>query len=118
MELKEFVKKVLTDLVDAVEESRESSSRDMRLTANANTRTVEFDIAVSAEESTGGSGKAGIRVLQFVEAGGNITSESKNSTVSRVQFGVHIDTMTKDEIAHANAINASRHDEFDNQSFR
>lgn len=97
MELKDFVKKVLTDLVDAVEEAREASSRDMHLTSNQETRTVEFDIAISVEESLGASGKAGIRVLTFAEAGGDIKKENKNSTVSRVQFGIHIDTLTKDE---------------------
>jgi len=97
MELKDFIKKVLTDLVDAVEETRSASVRDMRLSNNIENRTVEFDIAVSVEDVNSKSGKAGIRVLQFAEAGGDISKETKNSTVSRVKFGVNVDGITKIE---------------------
>ncbi|MBU1092438.1 hypothetical protein KJ836_02090 [Patescibacteria group bacterium] len=99
MELKDFVKKVLLDLVQAVEEVRGESVRDMRLSNHKGERTVEFDIAVSAESSSGLSGKAGVRVLQFAEAGGDINKEAKNSTVSRVRFGIDIDSLTKEEDA-------------------
>ena len=99
MELKDFVKKVLLDLVQAVEEVRNESVRDMRLSNHKDKRTVEFDIAVSAESSSGVSGKAGVRVLQFAEAGGDINKEAKNSTVSRVRFGIDIDSLTKEEDA-------------------
>ena len=97
MELKEFVKKVLVDLVDAVEEARSASSRDMHLASEQQTRTVEFDIAVSVEDSSGATGKAGINVLKFAEAGGQISEQTKNSTVSRVQFGVNVNYYTKNE---------------------
>ena len=59
MELKEFVKSVLKDVVDAVEETRYESSRDMHLDSGKEQRTVEFDIAVTVEDNTRGSGKAG-----------------------------------------------------------
>jgi len=45
--------------------------------------------------------------LQFAEAGGDISKENKNSTVSRIQFGVHIDSMTKEEEARLVAQNQS-----------
>lgn len=99
MEIKDFVKKVLTDLVSAVEETRKESVRDMSLTDNKDQRTIEFDIAVSVEEESSASGKAGIKVLQFAEAGGNLSKEIKNSTVSRVKFGIRVDSMTKSEEA-------------------
>ncbi len=97
MELKEFVKSVLKDIVDAVEETREESSRDMRLDASKNDRTVEFDIAVTVEDGTSGKGSAGIKVFQVMSGGGEISKELKNSSVSRIKFGVHIDAWTKDE---------------------
>ncbi|MBP6944945.1 hypothetical protein KBD61_00475 [Patescibacteria group bacterium] len=97
MELKEFVGQVLRDLVDAVEHTRTNSTRDMHLTNGKEDRTVEFDIAVSVENSSERNGKAGIRVLEFAEAGGEMSKQNKNSTVSRVRFGVHIDTLTKQE---------------------
>lgn len=97
MDLKEFVKKVLIDLVQAVEETRAEAVRDMHLSDNDQNRTIEFDIAVSAEENLDTSGKAGIKVLQFIEGGGSISKGSKNSTVSRVKFGIKIGNLTKEE---------------------
>ena len=64
---------------------------------------MEFDIAVSVEDTDAKSGKAGIKVLQFAEAGGDISKETKNSTVSRIKFGINVDTATKAEEMRANA---------------
>jgi len=97
MELKDFVKNVLSDLVDSVEEVRTQSNRDMRLSGTKENRTVEFDIAVTVEDSTANSGKAGIRIYKVIEGGGNISKESRNSSVSRIKFGVDIDRSTKEE---------------------
>ncbi|MBU2524664.1 hypothetical protein KKG71_05745 [Patescibacteria group bacterium] len=98
MEIKEFVKSVLKDLVDVVEEVRQESARDMTLTSHKESnQTVEFDIAVTAEDSIEGSGKAGIKVFQFIEGGGGVSKASKNASVSRVKFGVYIDSLTKQE---------------------
>jgi hypothetical protein len=99
MELKEFVKSILKDVTEAVEESRGTLARDMYLDSNNNQRTVEFDIAVTVEDSTTGTGKAGIRVFQLIEGGGEVSKEAKNSSVSRIQFGVHVDRWNKAEQA-------------------
>jgi len=99
MELKEFVKSVLKDVVDAVEETRQESSRDMHLDSGKEQRTVEFDIAVTVEDSLSGNGKAGIKVFQLIEGGGEVSKETKNSSISRIKFGVYIDTWTKEENA-------------------
>ena len=105
MELKEFVKSVLIDVVDAVEETRKESSRDMYLDSAKEGRTVDFDIAVTVEDSTSGSGKAGIKVFQLIEGGGEISKEAKNSTVSRIKFGVRVDRWNKQENAQFEAQN-------------
>jgi hypothetical protein len=97
MELKEFVKSVLKDVVDAVEESRGTSNRDMHLDSLKDQRTVEFDIAVTVEDSVGSTGKAGIKVFSLIEGGGDISKELKNSSVSRVKFGVYVDSVLKSE---------------------
>lgn len=97
MELKEFVKKILVDLDGAVTEARGEMQRDLHFSDGKDQRTVEFDIAISVEEVDQKSGKAGVKVLQFAEAGGNMSKENKNSTISRVKFGVRIDSMTKEE---------------------
>lgn len=99
MNIEEFVRNVLVNIDKAVEGARAETKRDIRFSNTKDQRTVEFDIAVSAEETDAKSGRAGIRVLHFAEGGGDISKENKNSTVSRIQFGVHIDSMTKEEEA-------------------
>ncbi|MDO8524692.1 MAG: hypothetical protein Q7R99_03615 [bacterium] len=103
MNLQEFVKSVLVDIDQAVESARSETKRDIRLSDTKDQRTVEFDVAVAVHETNSKSGKAGIRVLQFAEGGGDISKESKNSTVSRIKFGVHMDSWTKEEEARQNA---------------
>ena len=97
MNLEEFVRDVLVSLDLAVEQARRTMNRDISFTANRENRTIEFDIAISAEETDSKSGKAGVRVLQFPEGGGEISKENKNSTVSRIKFGIYIDSSTKQE---------------------
>lgn len=108
MNLQEFVKNVLTEINAAVDAARQETSRDIKFADKENTRTIEFDIAVSAEETDSKKGKAGIKVLQFAEAGGDITKENKNSTVSRVVFGLNITPLTKEERAQQSADFANR----------
>lgn len=97
MDLKEFVKKVLIDLDGAVDEARTETKRDIHFDNSKDKRTVEFDIAISVEETNEKNGKAGVRVLQFVEGGGELSKTNKNATVSRVSFGVRITEQTKEE---------------------
>lgn len=103
MNLHEFIKNVLIDIDKAIEETRQETRRDISLTNTASQRTVEFDVAISVEKVDSVSGKAGIKVLQFAEAGGDTSQENKNSTVSRICFGVHINAMTRDEESAARA---------------
>lgn len=97
MNIEEFVTNVLIDLDRAVNNARSETARDISFTQTADSRTVEFDIAVSAETLDEASGKAGVRVLSVVEAGGDLKQSNKNSTVSRVKFGVHIEPLTREE---------------------
>jgi len=103
MNLQEFVKDVLISLDKAVEEARAEMKRDVHFSDTKEQRTVEFDIAVSVEETDTKTGKAGIKVLQFAEGGGSLSKENKNSTVSRVRFGIRVSSMTKDETARQTA---------------
>jgi len=103
MELKDFVKNVLKDVTEAVEEYRVESNRDMHLDNSKGQRTVEFDIAVTVEDATSGEGRAGIKVFHVIEGGGSVAKQTKNAQVSRVQFGVHVDRWTKQEEAQQNA---------------
>lgn len=116
MDLQEFVKNVLISIDKAVDEARRETQRDISFSDTKDLRTVEFDIAVSVEETDAKSGKAGIRVLQFAEGGGDISKENKNSTVSRIQFGVHIDAMTKTESANQQAMMRNQYKRTSNPS--
>jgi hypothetical protein len=75
----------------------------MNLTSSQDNRTVEFDIAVTVEDSTTSSGKAGIKVFQIIEGGGKMSKELKNSEVSRIKFGVSVANFTKEEQAKRDA---------------
>jgi hypothetical protein len=101
MNLLEFVSQAISEIVQAVDDVGTKSSRSIYLESTGETRTIEFDIAVSAEEMSAAKGGAGIRVLQFMEAGGDMTSEIKNSTVSRIRFGVRVSKTTKNEAERA-----------------
>lgn len=105
MELKEFVQNVLTDLIDGVEEVRNSSQRDLRLSRNVQSnQTIEFDIALTVEEEKSNTtegkltGKGNIKVASI---NGNVKSQSENSNntthTSRIKFGVYVDERTNDE---------------------
>ena len=108
MDLKDFVQNALSDIVNAVGEAQKNSKHDMRLRSHKESdQTVEFDIAVTVEDVRGGKGKAGIRVFQMIEAGGDLSQQHKNSTVSRIKFGVFVSPSTKVEDA-----------EFEREQFR
>ncbi len=119
MNLQEFVKDVLVQINAAVDEAGALTSREIRFSEKDNARTIEFDIAVSAEDARGVTGKSGIKVLQFIEAGGDISKENKNSTVSRIVFGLRIAPSTKiEQEANSNAViahNADAHSQWSSQ---
>lgn len=116
MELKQFVKNALKDLVEAVEEARKEACRDMNLTSSQSNRTVEFDIAVTVEDSTSAEGKAGIKVFQIIESGGALSKELKNAEVSRIKFGVNVESLTKDEQAAWDAQQYAQFNRIDKQA--
>jgi hypothetical protein len=97
MDLETFVKNSLMQIVRAVDSASEESVRYITLTSTAGQRTVEFDVAVTVENDQKMGGKAAIKVLHFVGDDTSLETVNKNSTVSRVMFGVHIDIDKKEE---------------------
>ena len=98
LSLKEFVKKVLVDLDTAVSEANEQSGRDIRFKGVKEQRTaVEFDVAVTVQSTNSNNGEGEVKVLGLIKAGGGLSAETLNSTVSRVSFGVDIDSHTRIE---------------------
>jgi len=97
MDLKEFVKTVLVEVDAGVEEAGKVSHRYIKFTGKDNARTVEFDIAVTAETSGKAQGGAKIKVWQMADIGGKGSKETRNSTASRITFGVEVSERTKTE---------------------
>ena len=104
MDLRDFVKEVLTQIVDGVRDAQQPNggafvvpagdgghkyAEHPRFASSARLKStiVDFDVAITAEEADKAGAKAGVKVfsVQF-GAEGEITS--KNSKVSRVQFAV------------------------------
>lgn len=108
MELKHFIKTVLVDIVESIDEARKaleakgeyicpSISHRYSPTSKLNYdsayslyyQEVVFDVAVTAEAEDGATGKAGINVLGInASLGGGV--KEKNSSVSRIKFHVPI----------------------------
>lgn len=97
MELKEFIKKALSEIIEAVDEVSDTASRGVYLHNNDSSRSIEFDIAVSAAEKGTADGGGGIRVLQFLEFGMKEGKEITNTTVSRIKFGINTKGYLKEE---------------------
>ena len=97
MELKEFVKNVLIEIDEAISEARNRTNRDISFSSGKDgKRTVEFDIAVTVESENEKGGGGGIKIFS-ADVGGKVSAINKNSTVSRIYFGVDIDALTKEE---------------------
>ncbi len=110
MELKDFVKKVIMDLDQAVTEANAETKREVRFKGVKEYRTaLEFDVAVTVESTNSGGGGGAIQVLGFAQIGGSASTEQKNSSVSRVSFGVDISEYTKAERQAESALLATRH---------
>ena len=108
MELKEFISKTITDIVRAVDEVSQNLHREVKVHNTKDSRSIEFDIAVSVEENKGkesgvtGEAEGKIKVLSLGIAGNvkgdsKSKSETKINNVSRIKFGVDVDTLTKQE---------------------
>lgn len=97
MELKEFIKNVLNDIIEGVEEVRSSSIRDLRVQGDKDKSAVEFEVAVTVEslDSTNKGGK--IKVMELLQGSADVSKEQKNSSVSRIRFSVYVDSETKIE---------------------
>ena|SRR3989344_4991119 len=109
MELKEFVKKVIMDLDQAVSEANAETKREVRFKGVKEQRTaLEFDVAVTVESTDTGKGGGEIKVWGIGQIGANGSTELKNSTISRVSFGVDIAEYTKAEKAEQNNFNQSK----------
>lgn len=103
MDLKEFTKQTLVQIVEGVNEAN-NSIRDYGAKVineasqkaeqfiytkddNAiNVIEVDFDVAIAATESEGANGRGGLKVASFINIGGGIESKTENQIISRVKY--------------------------------
>ena len=57
---------------------------------------VDFDVAITAYESEGANGGAGLKVVGLFNAGGSVESKTENQTISRIKYTLPL-VLTKDE---------------------
>lgn len=93
MELKDFIKQALLDIVHGVEDANKEKDR-YRLTSHVHAngeqgQKVEFDISVMVNESSESDLKGGIKVALVNLGGGKKESES-NQNIHRIRFDVFV----------------------------
>lgn len=117
MDLKEFIKTALVDIVQGIDEAKKEIDNNQKAqicpilapvsTAKFNIQVdvngmyyqqAEFDIAVTAESKSDTGAKAGIKVFGIdASMGGNVSGNS--STVSRIKFHVPLGLPSKRDMA-------------------
>ncbi len=93
MELKEFTKAVVRQVVEGVQEVSDELGREICIAKPQDNRSIELDIAFTVESSIRGG--AGIKIFNVVDFGGN--GESKNSSIHRIKLGVYVASSNKTE---------------------
>ena len=100
MDLKEFTTQTLVQIAEGANEANRQLEHIGGFVPNAgilnckkymesgveNVVDVEFDVAITAMESEGRGGGAGIKVVSALHLGGNMESKVENQTVSRVKY--------------------------------
>ncbi len=98
MELREFIKATLTDIMQGVLDAQAEWTASGQLgviapaahaVAEKHFREVAFDVAVTAENSTVEKAGGGIKVWG-VGIGGEISGNVASSSVSRIQFAIPV----------------------------
>ena len=85
MEVKEFVKTILKDVTEAVEEStKESETHNFSTYQGGDDKKIKFDLAVILEQSN--EGKLGVGVFKIVS--GNLQGKLSEQVVNRIKFSV------------------------------
>ncbi len=96
MELRKFVTKAILDIVEGVEEANFLAYRGIQLIELGDAQKIIFDVAISAEDGSPMKGKGGIFVVA-AGAEGTVSTDIKNSRITRIRFGVRVDRQTPEE---------------------
>jgi hypothetical protein len=85
MEVKEFIKAILKDVTEAVEEStKESETHNFSTFEGGVDKKIKFDLAVILEKK--GEGKVGADIFKVVS--GKIQRSLSEQVVNRIKFSV------------------------------
>ncbi len=98
MELKDFVKQTLLEIIQDVKEAKaEAGKQDVYddyivspSKSMAERFPIEFDVAVTTAEEEGQEGGAGIKVIGLFKVGGELSSNSATTQTSRIKFQVPV----------------------------
>jgi hypothetical protein len=89
MELDEFVRKTIEQLITGVKSTHDVAKANGVQVGSSSMTGIEFDVALTTTEGTGSQVGGGIRVGGF-GLGAEGKSEHSNSSVSRIKFTVMI----------------------------
>lgn len=96
MELKEFISKTLKQIVDGVIDAQDyvkngkSNAVISPRNSFSTTPFIDFDIAVTSDESESTTAGAGITVVSIFKAKGEMETGNREQNISRVRFKVPI----------------------------
>ena len=105
MDLKEFTKQTLLQIVEGAHEANNAlTSSSARVLIEAprhankyiynssdvalNVIDVDFDVAITATETEGNEGGGGLKVAGLLSFGGNSENRVENQTISRVKYTI------------------------------
>ncbi len=105
MDLKEFTKETLLQIVQGVNEANSELEHHNAYIPNRTAKTatrvfveneryeadaieVDFDVAVTATETEGTKGGGGIKVAQILLGGIEASSNTENQSISRVKYKI------------------------------
>ena len=106
MDLKEFTKQTLIQIVEGSEEANRELAFKGAYIPYTNLQNcnkaysvdedrvsrlvidVDFDVAITASESEGANGGAGLKVVGLFKAGGSVESKTENQTISRIKYSL------------------------------
>lgn len=102
MDLKEFTKQTLIQIVEGAKEANDAiTANDAKIPTHniANKKNyiyegddyrhvidVDFDVAITATESEGSNGGASLKVASFINIGGGVDAKTENQTISRIKY--------------------------------
>jgi hypothetical protein len=116
MGIKEVIKTSLNSIIESVSEINQESERNVVFKHRENERTVEFDIAVIAEEEKGKAAR--IKIATIISGGMEESKNLKNSSISRINFRLDVEGETNKEKSARVIDKKNREDETKQNNFK